>query len=398
MRNLILFDDEFRDALKPFTYTRPVSEIRLGAMTIREKWEHVLQTKASYITADYLAEKYPIVISDDNILINGAVLPNDRLLKLVNQLDLNEALLLEGQLIATRLRKDQIDLLVSSDFADEISGFQIKGTPLIKIQNKWDIFQYNRAAIEYDFQILTAGRQSQPISSTNRILSKDNVFLEEGAYVECAILNAQSGPIYVGKNATVMEGSILKGPVTVGESATVKMGAKIYGPTTVGPYCKAGGEIKRSVLFAHSNKSHDGYMGDSVIGEWCNLGADTNTSNLKNNYTEIKMWNYSLDTFEPTGHLFCGLMMGDHSKTGINTMINTGTVIGVSANVFGAGYPRTFIPSFSWGGNRGFQTFQIEKALETARTVIGRRGVPMTDTDENILREIFQSSTQYRHK
>jgi UDP-N-acetylglucosamine diphosphorylase/glucosamine-1-phosphate N-acetyltransferase len=324
------------------------------------------------------------------------VLPNDRLLKLIEQLDMNEALLLEGELIATRLRKAQFDLLVTSDFVDEIAGYEIKGTPIIKLENNWDIFQYNRAAIEYDFQLLTKGRDAQPISSTNRILAKDNVFLEEGAYVECAILNAQSGPIYVGRNATIMEGAILKGPVAVCEDAKVKMGARIYGPTTIGPSCKAGGEIKGSVMFAHSNKSHDGYMGDSVIAEWCNIGADTNTSNLKNHYSEIRMWHYPSGTFRPTGHIFCGLMMGDHSKTGINTMINTGTIIGVSSNVFGAGYPRTFIPSFSWGGNRGFKTYGLDQAVETAETVMGRRNLPFTSADKEIFRQIFADTARYR--
>ncbi len=398
MKNLILFDDDYRDSLKPFTFTRPISEIRLGILTIREKWEKALGAQASFITADYLSEKYPIVISDDNLLINGSVLPNDRLLKLIQQLDMNEALLLEGELIATRLRKAQFDLLVKSDFVDEIAGYEIKGTPIIKLENNWDIFQYNRAAIEYDFQLLTKGRASQPISSTNRILAKDNVFLEEGAYVECAIMNAQSGPIYVGRNATVMEGAILKGPVAIGENAKVKMGARIYGPTTIGPGSKAGGEIKGSVLFANSNKSHDGYLGDSVIGEWCNLGADTNTSNLKNNYSEIRIWHYPSGSFKSTGHIFLGLMMGDHSKTGINTMLNAGTVIGVSSNIFGAGYPRTFIPSFSWGGKRGFKTYLFEQAMDTARKVQSRRNIPFTSMDEHIFRQIFEETAGYRHQ
>lgn len=397
MKNLILFDDDYRDSLKPFTYTRPISEIRLGILTIREKWERALETKASYITEGYLAGKYPIVISDDNLLINGGVLPNDRLLKLIDQLEMNEALLLEGELIATRLRKAQFDLLITSDFVDEISGYEIKGTPMIKLENTWDIFQYNRTAIEYDFQLLTSGRSSQPISATNRILAKDNVFLEEGAYMECAILNAQSGPIYVGRNATVMEGAILKGPVAIGDGAKVKMGARIYGPTTIGPSSKAGGEIKGSVLFANSNKSHDGYLGDSVIGEWCNLGADTNTSNLKNDYSKVKIWHYPSESFKSTGHRFCGLMMGDHSKTGINTMINTGTVIGVSSSIFGPGYPRTFIPSFTWGGNRGFRTYSLEKAVETARIVTSRKEQAFEQADELILKQVFEDSAKYRH-
>lgn len=396
MKNIILFDDESREDLKPFTYTRPVSEIRIGITTIREKWEFLLEGKASYITEDYLAESYPLIIGDDNILINGSVLPNDHLLKLVDQLDKNEALLLDGELIATRIRGDQFESLVSKDFLDEIKGFDIKGTPIIKLRNCWDIFQYNRAAIEYDFQILTQGRSSEPISSTNQLGAKDNIFFEEGANVECAILNARSGPIYVGKNATIMEGSMIKGPVVIGDNAIVKMGAKIYGPTTIGPFCKVGGEVKGSVLFSHSNKAHDGYLGDSVLGEWCNLGADTNTSNLKNNYSEVKLWNYAAQSFLPTGQTFCGLMMGDHSKTGINTMLNTGTVIGVSCNIFGSDYPRNFIPSFSWGGHHGFKTYSLAKAKDTASRVIERRSLDFDEKQQRIFDAIFEHSAQYR--
>lgn len=396
MKNLILFDDEYRDALKPFTFTRPIAEIRIGILTIREKWERALGMTASHITADYLANKFPIVIADDNILINGGVLPNDRLVKLVNQLERNEALLLDGELIATRLRKDQFDLLVTSDFVDEISGYDTKETPIIKIANKWDIFQYNRTAIEYDFELLTKGRKSEDLSPTNHVFSTENIFIEEGAYVECAVLNARSGPIYIGKGATVMEGSMLKGPISVGEEAIIKMGAKIYGPTTIGPRSKVGGEVKGSVIFGNSSKSHDGYLGDSVIGEWCNLGADTNVSNLKNNYTEVKLWDYATDSFKSTGRQFCGLMMGDHSKTGINTMFNTGTVVGVSANIFGAGYPRNFIPSFSWGGSRGWKTYRVDKAIETARAVYERRNLEWSDEDDHLLQAIFEATTGYR--
>ncbi len=397
MRNVILFDDDVRDELLPLTLSRPVSEIRLGILNVREKWEHVLKAKASWITIDYLSNKFPIQIEDDNLIINGSVLPNDRLLRLVNQLEFNEALLLNGELIAARLQHDQFQLLASDDFIEEITGYEIKGTPLIRIQHVWDIFRFNRTAIEYDFQILTAGAQSQPISATNQVLAKDNIFVEEGAVVECCILNAQSGPIYIGKDAVVMEGSILRGPVSVGNSAIVKMGAKIYGPTTIGPSSKVGGEVKGSVIMGYSNKTHEGYMGDSVIGQFCNIGADTNISNLKNNYSEIKLWNYREESFVKTGLTFCGLIMGDHSKTGINTMINTGTVIGFSCNVFGAGYPRKFIPSFSWGGASGFRMYDVKKAIETAEIVTARKKLNFTEVDKDIFEAIAQFTDQYRH-
>ena len=280
MRNIILFDNEIRDKLLPFTYTRPVCEIRVGILTIREKWEKWLSGKVSYITQDYLSEKYDILISERNFLINGSVFPNQEICSLIRQMEDGEAMLLDGELIAAVLDRDQFNRLMYDDI-EELTSFELRGTPIKKLNHIWDIFLTNKDAIVTDFQTLTKGRTSAPISDTNQIRKKSQVFLEPGAKVECAILNAENGPIYIGRNAEIMDGAIIRGPFVLGEKSVVKMGAKIYGPTSIGPACVVGGEIKNVVIFGHSNKGHEGYLGNSVIGEWCNIGADTNCSNLK---------------------------------------------------------------------------------------------------------------------
>ncbi len=397
MPNFILFDDDVRDRLQPLTFTRPVSELRVGILTITEKWQrHLRIDEISYITQDYLIDKYPIHIESDNIVINGSVLPSTQLVQLVLELEENEAILKDGELIATRLDERQFDRLIHGQEIEELIGFDVGDTPFLKINYLWDIFRINGEAIQEDFDLLTKNRISQPISSTNQVIAPENIFIDEGATVECAILNASAGPIYIGKNATVMEGAMIRGALALCESSTIKMGAKIYGPTTIGPHSKAGGEIGNSVLTGYSNKGHEGYLGNSVLGEWCNLGADTNTSNLKNNYAEVKLWDYRKEGFVPTGLQFCGLIMGDHSKAGINTMFNTGTVVGVSANVYGSGYPRNFIPSFSWGGFSGFKTYRTNKAFDTAEKVMARRKIEFTETEKGILQTIFENTAQYR--
>ncbi|MBR9919578.1 MAG: glucose-1-phosphate thymidylyltransferase [Bacteroidetes bacterium] len=398
MRNLILFDSDIRDRLLPLTYTRPVCELRVGILSIREKWEKHLGGKASYITQDYLNEKYPINISSDNYVINGSLLPTDDILRLVKDLKPSVALL-HGEsedLIAARLTQDQFTRLIENNDPDDISGLKIDKFPPRLVDSLTKIFTYNGSEIESDFNLLTRGRTSAPLSATNTLIGDGPVFLEEGAWVEGATLNAQNGPIYIGKNATVMEGSMLRGPIAVCDNATIKMGAKIYGETTIGPWSKAGGEIGNSVLYAYSNKGHDGYLGNSVIGEWCNIGADTNVSNLKNNYTEVRLWDYPSQRFQPTGEQFCGLIMGDHSKCGINTMFNTGTVVGVSANIFGDGYPRNFIPSFAWGGASGFSTYDLEKAYDTAEKVMARRSQNLSHAERLILMRVFEDSAVHR--
>lgn len=396
MPNIILFDDETREWMLPLSYTRPVAEFRTGILTTRERWERLLGGRASHITADFLAGSYPMQVENDNLVINGAVLPNDRLLRLVELLEPNEALMTGGQLVAARLNHSQFDRLVNDEPIEEITGIELDELPFIQLHRPWDILASLRATIEFDYHLLTQGRTGAPIAQTNQVISPDNIFLEDGAVVQCAILNAQSGPIYIGRNAQVMEGAILRGPVTIGEGAVVKMGARIYGPTVIGPGCRAGGEIKEVVMFANSNKAHDGYLGNSILGEWCNLGAGTTVSNLKNNYSPVRMWDYRKGGMIDTGLMQFGMVMGDHSKAGIQTMFNTGTTVGVAANIFGEGFPPKFIPSFSWGGADGMSTHRIEDALVTAARVMERRGQSLTADTASLLRRIFEVTASYR--
>lgn len=396
MRNIILFDDESRERMLPLSYTRPVAELRTGIFSIRERWEKLLQGKASFITSEYLSHKYPMVLADDNFVINGAVLPNDRLLRLIEQLEPNEALMDDTNLIAARLNRSQFDHLFREESVDQIAGIELGNTPFIHLSYPWDLFLSLRAMIEYDFQLVTQGRKSQELASNNTVIAIDNIFVEEGAQVTCATLNAQPGPIYIGKDAQIMEGAIIRGPVSIGEGTIVKMGAMIYGPTAIGPHCKVGGEIKESVLQANTNKAHEGFLGNSILGEWCNLGAGTSVSNLKNNYSTVRMWDYNSETMLDSGLQFLGLVMGDHTKAGINSMFNTGTLAGVASNIFGAGYPPKFIPSFSWGGAQGFVTHRLDEAIETARLVTARRDTTFSKADEDILQHIFAVTSKYR--
>ena len=396
MRNIILFDDESREQMLPLSYTRPVAEIRTGIFTIRERWERLLKGKASYITSEYLADRYPMHIEDDNIVINGALMPNDRLVRLMEQMEPNEALMDQGNLIAARLNSKQFEHLLHEESIEEISGIELVDTPFIHLAYPWDLFLFLRATIEYDFDLITHGRTSQSIPSNNQVISPDAIFLEEGAHVTCSILNAQSGPIYIGKNAQVMEGSVIRGPVTIGEGSIVKMGSKIYGPTAIGPDCRVGGELKEVVMLGHSNKAHDGFLGNSIIGEWCNLGAGTTVSNLKNNYSNVRMWDHTTQSMRDTGLQFLGMVMGDHSKAGIQSMFNTGTMVGVACNIFGEGFPPKFIPSFSWGGASGLVPHRMEEAMETATRVMARRDITFGETDEKIFRNVFNLSAVYR--
>jgi len=397
--NIILFDTDARSHLLPLTATRPMGELRLGILTLREKWERRLRGSVSYITQEYLQEKFPIRIDEENFIISSGILPNEALCKRIAELGLNEALLYEGELVAARLNEAQFEQLIEDEEVHELQGMDLSADIVVtQITRLWQLTQLNDQALRDDFQLLTQGRRSQPISPTNQVIGDpEHIFLEEGTNIEYCILNTTKGPIYIGQNAEVMEGSAFRGPVSIGAGALVKMGAKIYGPTTIGPGCRAGGEITRSILMANSNKSHEGYLGDSVLGEWCNLGADTNNSNLKNNYSEVKLWDYATERFEKTGLQFCGLIMGDHAKCGINTMFNTGTVVGVFANVFGAGYPRNFIPDFSWGGaDGGYRTYKFSDACLTAETVMVRRKVIFTELDKAILYHIYDRSASFR--
>jgi UDP-N-acetylglucosamine diphosphorylase/glucosamine-1-phosphate N-acetyltransferase len=388
--NYILFDGPARNALLPFTFTRPVADILVGIMTIRQKWELHLGSTTTTLTEEYLSDKYPMVELEGNVMINASFLPNAILAELVSNLEANQAIFKKDEIIAFYTSENQEEV----DFDTyEIIEYN---NDCITIENTWDIFSKNDAAIREDFEFLTQDRRSQQIPKSVNVIAPENVFIEEGAKLEFVTLNASSGPIYIGKDSEIMEGSVIRGPFALCEKAQVKMGSKVYGATTVGPGSRIGGEVKNSVVFANANKGHEGFLGDSVLGEWCNIGADSNNSNLKNNYEEVRLWSYETEGFAKTGLQFCGLMMGDHSKCGINTMFNTGTVVGVSANIFGSGFPRNFVPSFSWGGASGFTTYLTKKAFETARLVMSRRNVAFDEKEAAILEHVFEVTKKYR--
>ncbi len=388
--NYILFDGPNRNQLLPFTYTRPVAEIRVGILTIREKWEKYLGLTTTTLTEEYLEKKYPMVEMETNIMINASFLPTEKMVAQVKALKENEAIIKGDEILAfyTKNTQEEVDF-DSYNLIECVDNF-------IQIKNTWDIFSFNGLAIQADFDLITQDKETEPIPETVQCINKKNIFIEEGAVINFATLNASKGPIYIGKNAEIMEGATIRAPFALCEGSTVKMGAKIYGDTTIGPQCKVGGEVSNSVFFGYANKGHDGFLGNSVIGEWCNLGADTNNSNLKNNYAEVKIWSYETERFAKTGLQFCGLMMGDHSKSGINTMFNTGTVVGVSANIFGGNFPRNFIPSFSWGGSAGFTTYQMRKVNEVASVVMKRRKLEYDEKEQSILEHIFEVTSKYR--
>jgi len=389
--NYILFDGSVRNSLLPFTYTRPVADIRIGILTIREKWEKYLSLTTTTVTEEYLEEKYPMVELEQNVLINASFCPTKSLVEKVKSLSKNEAIF-KGEDVIAFFTSDSQEEVNFDDYT------QIEfDEDILQIKNTWDIFSLNDKAIQEDFELITEGRTSEPIPAGVQYINKENIFIEEGAKLTFAFLNATDGPIYVGKDAEIMEGCVIRGPLAMCEHSVLKLGSKIYGATTLGPYCKVGGEVNNSVLMGYSSKGHDGFLGNSVLGEWCNLGADTNNSNLKNNYAEVKLWNYETGRFAKTGLQFCGLMMGDHSKCGINTMFNTGTVIGVSVNIFGPGFPRNFVPSFSWGGASGFTEYKTNKVFEVADVVMKRRNLVFDAIEERILKHVFEETKQYRN-
>lgn len=388
--NYILFDGTVRNALLPFTFTRPVADIRIGILTIREKWENYLGSTTTSVTEEYLMDKFPMVEMEENVMINASFLPNATLVDLIQNLKAKQAIVFEEEIVAFYTQDTQEEV----DFDQyELLSFE---NELVRIANTWDIFAKNDRAIRDDFELLTMDRTSQPIPKSVNVIAPENIFIEEGAQLAFVTLNASTGPIYIGKNSEIMEGSVIRGPFALCESGRVKLATKVYGATTVGPHSVIGGEVNNSVLFGYSNKGHDGFLGNSVLGEWCNIGADSNNSNLKNNYEEVRLWSYETEGFAKTGLQFCGLMMGDHSKCGINTMFNTGTVVGVSANIFGAGFPRNFVPSFSWGGAAGFSSYLTQKAFQTAKIVMARRNVVFTDQDAAILTHVFEETKKFR--
>jgi len=388
--NYILFDGPRRNHLLPFTFTRPVAEIRVGIMTLRERWDAFLKTSTSSFTEDYLSVKYPIRIEDVNVFIDASVLPTVKLVKAIHSLQKGDQLMSNELLVAYSSDEPK-----SSEQMNEFNRIEFNGD-FLQIKNTWDIFDKNAEILQLDFDFITKGRTSQPISKTNNLIHPERIFLEEGAKVEFSILNATDGPIYLGKNSEIWEGSLIRGGLALCEHAIVKMGGKLYGATTIGPYSKVCGEISNSVIFGYSSKGHEGYLGNAVLGEWCNIGADSNNSNLKNNYAKVRLWDYATERFEQTDLQFCGLMMGDHSKTAINTMFNTGTVIGVNSNIYVPGFPRNFIPSFSWGGASGFTAYLPEKAFEAAKVMMARRGVEFDDVEANILTHVFEITKKWR--
>ncbi len=392
--NFILFDDSSWEHLLPLTFSRPIAEIRFGIHTIKEKWENILGSKCSYLTKPYLSIKYKTLFKEENVLINSSIMPDLDILSEINNLKDNEALVKGEVLIAINTRDKDLKE-VNAEIYKKYRKIASKCN-FFKINHLWELFKHNGEAIVNDFKIISKGRKSKDISKSNNLFNPGNIFVEEGAEVKFATINASTGPVYIGKNAEIMEGSVIRGPFALCEYSILKMGAKIYGPTTIGPFSKAGGEVNNCVITGNSNKAHDGFLGNSVLGEWCNIGADTNTSNLKNNYDNVKLWNYISEKFEKTNQQFCGLIMGDHSKCGINTMFNTGTVVGFNANIFGPGYPRNFIPSFSWGGPNGFITYLLPKAIETAERVMARRDVKLTGQDKHIFEKIFEMTSKYR--
>lgn len=397
MKNIILFDDKVaRENLLPLSFTRPVADMRFGIMTIREKWEKALPGTYSYLTVDYLSKKYPTAATSENVFIAGNVCPDDELVAMIKTLKVGDAITSDKGLVA---------------FCGSLTNFEchqwhnetrLRHTPLA-INMLYDIFLNNNKALEQDFKMLTAGRKSMPLSKTNTIVGNaiaadgsPQIFVEEGAVVEAAVLNVTNGPIYIGRSAEVMEGSCIRAPFALCDHGVVNMGARIYGATTIGPYCKVGGELNNVVMIGYSNKAHDGFLGNAVIGEWCNLGGGTTASNLKNDYTEIKLWNYPAHRFLRTGLQFCGLIMGDHSKTGINCMFNTATVVGVGVNIHGAGFPRNFVASFSEGSSAGFTDVSLNKFFDIAERMMARRKVELTDIDREIFMSIYNIADTYK--
>ncbi len=394
--NVILWDAGHHNHLLPFTYTRPVAEIRVGILTITDKYRQAVQaSEVSWLTEPYLQQKYPVHFASMNLLVNGAVLPDKELIHKMTHLDEGAYLYKGSAFIAARLSESEIRQFTSSYTARPRHIVEYDGHILI-CDRVHQIFRFNEVELNKDYHTIVKNRKSAPIDASNRVINPENIFLEAGAKVLCATINASFGPVYIGKDAEVMEGSLIRGPFSLGDHSTLKLGAKIYGATTVGPHSKIGGEVSNSVIFGYSNKGHDGFLGNSVIGEWCNIGADSNNSNLKNNYEEVKLWNYESKSFEGTGLQFCGLFMGDHSKCGINTMFNTGTMVGVSSNIFGGGFPRNIISSFAWGGASGFTTYKIDKAFDTAEKVMERRHIELTKLDRDIMTYVYNSTKSER--
>ncbi len=397
--NLIFFDQgSLHQRLLPLTYTRPASKMLVGLLSIEQKWvKRIPEASISYLTQTFLQKYFQLVIADDNYLINGGCCPDEEVLDEVKSLAPNELIVKNGSILAARLDKQQLEIFMAEGKVGDNVKTKNPQASWVTINRPWHIFQHNGDQIKLDFALITKNRTSNVIDDSNSIVyNQSHIFLEEGASVKAVVLNAEAGPIYLAKGSQVQEGSIIRGPFGLLENATINMGAKIRENTTIGPYCKVGGEVNNAVIFGYSNKGHEGFLGNSVLGEWCNLGADTNNSNLKNNYSSVRLWNYEDKQFEDTGLQFCGLIMGDHSKCSINTMFNTGTVVGIASNIFGTGFPPKYVPSFTWGGIHGNDTYRLEKAMDVAEKVMQRRGKSLTDEDKKILSHIFEITKELR--
>lgn len=383
---IVFSDAQFWEDFLPLTFTRPVAEMRCGILTFSERWQKLLQIEEiSFLTEDYLQEKFRKPEAIESIFLVPNFLPSESVLQQIKELKIGEALVYENELLAAKINMLNFSL-------NQIEKMTDITEKLVFFKRPTDLFSFNEIAINFDFDLLTKGRKSQELSSTNGFLgNSEDLFIEEGASIEFSTLNTKTGKIYIGKNAEVMEGCNLRGPIALCEESKFNLGARIYGATTIGPHCKVGGEVNNIVIFGYSNKGHDGFLGNSVVGEWCNIGADTNSSNLKNNYAIVKMWNYRTKRFENSGLQFAGLIMGDHSKTAINTQLNTGTVVGVAANIFKSGFPPNLVESFSWGGMKSDEKFNLEKAYEVAELAMARRKVAFTEVDRNILKHIYSN-------
>lgn len=394
--NIILFDSEARHQLLPFTHTRPVADIRCGILTMRRRWEMLLHSGSSSLTQPYLQQAFPMLPNDVNVYINAAIFGTQDLADAITQLKEGEVLTQDHMLIA--IKSSQAFLTTEELSSTAESYHQVPYRSFFNSLNfPWDIFTHNGQAISEDFALLTKGRQSQELPDYVTAIGKEHIFIEPGAKIYPCIINAITGPVYIGKDAEVMEGSMIRGPFALNEHAALKMGTKVYGPTTIGNGCKVGGELSNVVFFANSNKGHDGFLGNAVVGEWCNLGADTNCSNLKNNYDEVKVWSEHEQKSVKTGLQFCGLLMGDHSKCSINTMFNTGTVVGVSANIFGSDFPDKFVPSFTWGSGSEATTYKLEKAVDTANRMMARRNTTLSAAELAVLKHIFEHTEKQRN-
>jgi UDP-N-acetylglucosamine diphosphorylase / glucose-1-phosphate thymidylyltransferase / UDP-N-acetylgalactosamine diphosphorylase / glucosamine-1-phosphate N-acetyltransferase / galactosamine-1-phosphate N-acetyltransferase len=393
MTNLILFDDpKTRRKLLPLAFTKPVAQFRIGIDTIAEKWVSLMGLPVSFLTEKYLSKKFPVVTGHSNLYVNSAYLPNEDLITELNELNENEAIF-EGEKLVAVNTSEIFSYPISIDFS-KINKKIIQSKP-VSIRQLTDIFIYNGKQLEADFQRLTRGLSSQKVADPFTVLyNESNIFICEGASIKSSVLDASSGPIFIGKNTKIEIGSLIQGPFYLGDNSILSLGAKIRPNTTIGPNCKVGGEVSKSVIFGYSNKGHDGFMGCSVIGEWCNWGAGTNNSNLKNDYGLVDMYDYSTQKQEPTGQLFAGLMMGDYCKTAIGTNFNTGTVAGISSNIFNVGFPSKHIPSFTWGGSPTDSVkFRLEKAIQIIDATMNRRNVEITETDRDILTEIFKMTS-----